>query len=107
MEKIYYVHFFGSTGYCGTEYDEYEAVPARAISDDNVVRFFSEMCDDYSYENAQAYEYMVTGWGEGWENEEEESAYYTEAIENGSWEFCSKEEYDKFMNEVENFAENI
>ena len=50
-------------------------------------------------ENAESYEYIVTGWHDDWESEEDRDSYYDEACANTNYWEISKTEYEEFCNE--------
>lgn len=85
-----YVRFYGNNGYCGTDYEEYVA-----FEDDVTIQELDEYSHDLCYENAETFEYMVTGWGESWESAEDEEEYYENALEYGGWEFVTRVEYEE------------
>ena len=85
-----YVRFYGGTGYCGCDYEEYEAFP-----DDVDVSYIDELSQDMAYENAESFEYVVTGCGESWESDEDRDEYYEDALEYCGWDYCSQEEYEE------------
>ena len=90
---MFYFRFTADTPYCGTElidYQKFEERPTDAELD--------EMAEDLSRNNAESFEYLVTGWdGDNFEDSVEEA----EAIENyyadctGTWEEISEEEYNE------------
>lgn len=84
-----YIRFTGSAGYAGTDYEEYVAFP------DDVTE---EEIDEYSYEqaaeNAETFEYVVRGLGE-WEDEDDRTTYYDNAMNYCYWEEVTKEEYEE------------
>lgn len=84
-----YVHFSGSNGYCGTDYDEY-----MAFEDDYSENEICEYSDELAHSNAESYEYMETGWDSDFESEDDREAYYDDAMTYCSWDYCSKEEYE-------------
>lgn len=81
-----YIYFTGGNGYCGCDIDEVSVFP-----DDTT----DEELDQYAYEmaidNAETYEYVATGWDEGWESEEAEDLYYQDSYCN--WVEITEEEY--------------
>lgn len=82
-----YIYFTGGTGYCGCDFDEYLEVP-----DDTPDSMLDSMAEDFAYDNGESYEHVATGWGNGWETEEEQESYYQEDCWC-SWEEISEEEY--------------
>lgn len=89
-----YIHFFGNTGYCGTDYHYF-----NEYTDDFPDAILNQISEDYRIDNASSYEYLATGWDDDFEDDEEEEAYYAEA--EGYWEEVSKEEYEKLKEEYE------
>jgi len=89
-ESMKYVHFWGSTGYAGTDYEEYVEFEDDALDGD--IEGYSE---ELNYENAETYEYVARGWGEDWESDEDREEYYETAAEYAGWEYVTKEEYDE------------
>lgn len=85
-----YIRFTGSTGYAGTDYEEYVAFPDEVTEKE---------IDEYSYdlaaENAETYEYVARGWGEEWEDEDDRTMYYDDAMDYCYWEEVTKEEYEE------------
>ena len=92
---MFYYKITVDTPFCGTECEDYiaskeELTPAE----------LDEMAEELCRNNAEGYEYLVSGWNdemfEGMSEEEQ-----TEAIEeyyascDGSWEQISKEEYEE------------
>ena len=84
-----YIHFYGGTGYCGCDFDEY-----LAVSDDTFDATLDSMAEDFAYDNGESYEHVATGWGNGWENEDEQEDYYQNCWCN--WEEISKEEFEEW-----------
>ena len=91
-----YVKFIVSTEYCGTENEIFlayeDGTPESSIEIDFLER---------ARENAENYEYLVTGWNdENYEEDEEEERqedlkqYYENAEDYYSnWEYITEEEY--------------
>jgi hypothetical protein len=88
------IRFFGSTGYCGTGFEEdicYDEMPDNNFLD-NVAREMAEA-------NAESYEYLVGGWDfnpdectpEELAEYEEELAWYWDNIDYG-WEIVHEDE---------------
>lgn len=89
-ESMKYVHFWGSTGYAGTDYEEYVEFEDDALDGD--IEGYSE---ELNYENAETYEYVARGWAEDWESDEDREEYYETAAEYAGWEYVTKEEYNE------------
>ena len=90
---MFYFRFTADTPYCGTElvdYQKFEERPTDAELD--------EIAEDLAHNNAESYEYLVTGWNDDSFEEEDEEA---EALENyyadceGKWEEITEEEYNE------------
>ena len=94
---MFYYKITADTPFCGTNCEDYiaskeELTPAE----------LDEMAEEFSRNNAEGYEYLVSGWDdemlEGMSEEEQ-----TEMIEeyyascDGSWERVSREEYESEM----------
>lgn len=83
-----YIKFYGGNGYSGCDFEQYE------VYEDNITEeALAEIAYDLANDNAQSYEYVVTGWDGEFESEEEREDYY-ENIECG-WEEVTKEEYEE------------
>jgi len=82
-----YVRFYGDNGYCGCNYEEYISFEDN-ITEEEIEAY----SNDIAYQNAESYEYMLTGRMD-WENEDERESYYEDALSYCGWEYCSKEEY--------------
>lgn len=85
-----YIHFSGGTPYCGCDFDEVEEFP-----DDTEDSFLDQIAEDKAHDNGESFEYCATGWGEGFESEEEEESYYMDCWCN--WEEISEEEYMELL----------
>ena len=90
-----YVKFIVSTEYCGTENEIFlayeDGTPESSIEIDFLERV---------RENAESYEYLVTGWDDENYNEDEEEEkqedlewYYESADTCSNWEYITEEEY--------------
>lgn len=89
-----YVRFYGGNGYCGCDYEEYVA-----FEDDESPAIIDAYSNELAYENAESYEYVVTGYDEDFDTVEERDEYYEDAYSYCGWDYCSKEEFE------ENFKE--
>ena len=92
---MYYFRFIAETPYCGTDIEDYCAWAKRPSNAE-----LDEMADDFCRNNAEGYEYLVSGWnGENFEGmteeerEEEIANYYSDCY--GSWEEITKEEFEE------------
>lgn len=90
-----YIKFKADTPYCGTEHEEYHAMP-----DDTDDVWLDDMAEDIRWNNAEGYEYLVSGWNnENFEDltEEEQQEliddYYADCW--GGWEEVSEKEYEE------------
>ena len=88
-----YVKFTAEAVYCGTENEYYEEFEDNITESD-----IEEMAEDYRRENAESFEYLVTGWNDdNFEDPDERE----EALENYradcscTWEYITKEEYEE------------
>lgn len=86
---MHYIHFYGSNGYCGCDYDEY-----LEVDDDTPVDELDRYSEEFAYEWAESYEYVATDWNESWESEEDREEYYSDAVGNANWEEITKEEFE-------------
>lgn len=89
---MYYFRFTADTPYCGTElvdYQQFEERPTDAELD--------EIAEGMARNNAESFEYLVTGWDEdyfdGDEKDEALENYYEDCT--GTWEEISAEEYNE------------
>lgn len=85
-----YVRFYGGNGYCGCDYEEYQS-----FEDDVTEEIIEAYSSDLAYENAETYEYVVTGWDESWDSEEDRDNYYEDALSYCGWDYCSEEEFEE------------
>lgn len=85
-----YVRFYGGNGYCGCDYEEYVMFDDDC-PEDEIENYSSQL----AYENAETYEYVVTGWNEDWESEEDRDWYYEDVMEYCGWDYCSQEEFEE------------
>lgn len=92
---MFYYKFVADTPYCGTE-DEIYMCSERELSKTEL----DEMAEEYARENAEGYEYLVTGWDDEIIEDMSEDEI-TEMIENYyadcgcSWEKITKEEFEE------------
>ena len=85
-----YVRFYGGNGYCGCDYEEYVMFDDDC-PEDEIENYSSQL----AYENAETYEYVVTGWNEDWESEEDREWYYEDVLGYCGWDYCSQEEFEE------------
>ena len=85
-----YVRFYGGNGYCGCDYEYYESF-GDDVSENEIETYATEL----GYENAEAYEYVVTGWNEDFETEDDRQEYYEDALSYCGWDYCTKEEFEE------------
>jgi hypothetical protein len=81
------------TAYCGTEHIEYMAFEERPSEDE-----LDDIAQDIANNNAESFEYLVTGWdNDEFDNDEDRAAaledYYNDV--SGSWVEISKEEFEE------------
>ena len=93
--EMKYIRFYGSTGYAGTDYEDYEVYYDDDISSDEL----DQESEERGYANAEDYEYMVTGWNSDWESEDDREQYYSDALDYSGWEEIDEEEYNAYVKE--------
>ena len=94
---MFYYKITADTPFCGTNCEEYVASKEELTPAE-----LDEMAEEFCRNNAEGYEYLVTGWDDEMleDMSEEEQA---EIIENyyadcdGSWEQISQEEFESEM----------
>lgn len=94
---MFYYKITADTPFCGTNCEEYVASKEELTPAE-----LDEMAEEFCRNNAEGYEYLVSGWDDEMleDMSEEEQA---EIIENyyadcdGSWEQISKEEFESEM----------
>lgn len=90
---MFYYKFIAQASFCGTEntfYEKFEHQPEE--------KKLNEIAEEYCRENAESFEYLVTGWDdENFETEEEREEALESYRENCSceWEEISEEEYEE------------
>lgn len=84
-----YIKFYGGNGYCDCDFEQYEVYEDKEVNED----FLNDIAEELGMDNAQSFEYVVTGWDEDFESEEDREIYY-ENIEYG-WVEITKEEYEE------------
>ncbi len=87
-----YIHFWGSTGYCGTNYHELRAFEEE-VKDDVINAISEELAQD----NARTYAHLVTGWDDNFESKDEEEQYYENIYDYCGYDEVSAEEYQKLL----------
>lgn len=92
---MFYYKFVADTPYCGAESENYVCSKEELSKAD-----LDEMAEEFARENAEGYEYLVTGWDDEIiedmsEDEVEEliNNYYADC--NCSWEKITKEEFEE------------
>ncbi len=92
---MFYYKFVADTPYCGTESENYVCSKEKLSEAE-----LDEMAEEMARENAEGYEYLVTGWhGEDTEGMSEDEIselidnYYADC--NCSWEEITKEEFEE------------
>lgn len=84
-----YIHFYGSAGYCGTDYHDFQV-----FDEDTEDYELNQISEDIAYDCAQSYSYLHTGWEGDFENEEDEEMYYEDAMGYCGWAELSKQEWE-------------
>lgn len=92
-----YYKFLATTPYCGTDHEEYLAYEQQPTVEELI-----ETADTICLENAESYEYLVTGWDN--ENIEGEDEDIVQELLNNYYADCScvyqrisQEEYNEEM----------
>ena len=85
-----YVRFYGGNGYCGCDYEEYVMFDDDC-PEDEIENYSSQL----AYENAENFEYVVTGWNEDLESEDDRENYYDDILSYCGWDYCSKKEFEE------------
>ena len=92
---MFYFKFTAETPYCGTDVEEYRKFTTRPTDAE-----LNEIAESMKQDNAESYEYLVSGWDdenfEGMseeERQEELDNYYADCY--GGWVEISKEEYEE------------
>ena len=90
-----YFKFTATTPYCGTDHEEYIKFEDRPTEDD-----LNNIAEDICHNNAESFEYLLTGWG-GSDFDELSEEEQQEALDNYyadcscTWEEITKEEYEE------------
>lgn len=82
-----YILFTGGNSYCGWDFEEVHVFD-DSVGDEEL----DEMLEELVFENGESYEYVETGWYEGFESEEEREHYYNELCE-GNWIELDRDDY--------------
>lgn len=90
---MFYFKFVADTAYCGTEHIEYMVFEERPSEDE-----LEDIAHDIATNNAESFEYLVTGWDDDeFDNDEDRAAaledYYNDV--SGCWIEISKEEFEE------------
>lgn len=90
---MFYFKFVADTAYCGTEHIEYMTFEERPSEDE-----LDDIAQDIANNNAESFEYLVTGWDDDeFDNDEDRAAaledYYNDV--SGCWTEISKEEFEE------------
>ena len=83
-----YVRFYGSNGYCGCDYEEYEKFEDEVTEEE-----IDEYSNEIGYENAEMYEWFVCEDNSDFEFEEDREEYYEDALAYCGWEYCTEEDF--------------
>ncbi len=90
--KTVYVCFYLSNGYAGCHEERYiKETFSDDISDEIIDNYINDMYSSEVYEYLETYSYIATGWGEGFESEEDREDYYSGEYCN--WEYITEEEF--------------
>ena len=90
---MFYYKFTALASFCGTEntyYEKFEYQPEEKELD--------EMAEEYCRENAESFEYLVTGWDDDNFDSEEEREQALESYREDcscKWEEISEKEYEE------------
>lgn len=87
-----YIKFEGSAPYCGTDFEDVAEFEDTA-TDGEIDEYAAELAHD----NGESYSYLCTGWGENFEDEEDEEIYYANC--ECGWTEITKEEYERMKEE--------
>lgn len=87
-----YIIVTRSNNYCGCDSEEYYIFP-EGTSDIEIDEYLEQGMYDY----AEQYEHVAKGWGEDWENEDEEEAYYNNCVFD--WYEATEEERQDYEEE--------
>lgn len=92
---MFYFKFIATTPYSGTDHEEYIKFENRPTEDD-----LNNIAEDICRNNAESFEYLLTGWGssdfdELSEEEQQEilDNYYADCC--GTWEEVTREEFEE------------
>jgi|GEM_PF-3717846 len=85
MNEVY-VMFLLQTPYGGTN----EVIKERFLDPEH--QEIDEYGHQASYEHAENYSYLHTGWGNGFDDEEDEESWYEECTY--TWKYITKEEFE-------------
>lgn len=84
-----YIIVTRSNNYCGCDSEECYIFP-EGTSDIEIDEYIGEGMYDY----AEQYDYVARGWGEDWESEEDEEAYYNDC--SFDWHEATVEEREDY-----------
>lgn len=91
-----YIHFYGSAGYFGTDYHNFDAFP-----EDTSDAFLDGVSSDMAYDCAESYSYLATGWDDDFKSEEDREQYFKDAMDYCGWTELSKEEWEDLKEDYE------
>ena len=95
-----YVHFSFDNGYCGCQGEQYIKLTFEDdTTEEKIEETIKEYFEEEMYEFLETYAYVARGWGEDWETEEDEEAYY--CGDYCGWELVSEEEYKENLEDRE------
>ena len=78
--EMKYVLFWGSNGYCGCDYEEYEK-----FEDDITEEEIEEYAIELAYQNAESYEYII--------DYDDVDEYYEEVPSYCGWDYCTEKDF--------------
>ena len=88
---MFYYKFTAQAVYCGTKNEWYEEFDEKPSESD-----LEEMADEYCRENAESFEYLVTGWDDDNFDDPDEREEALESYREDCscvWEEITEEEY--------------
>lgn len=80
-----YYKFTAETPFCGTDHEEYQTYEKELTEAE-----LNEIADEICADNAESFEYLISGWDDE-PTEEELADYYADC--HGSWVEITEEEY--------------
>lgn len=96
----YYYHFWGGTGYCGHDFDDYMMFSYEPDTEE-----LDGLADSMTLDNAESYEYSVFGWGYTIEQYMQDNDIRDREIAESEWNECIEEYYESRWVEYEEVSE--